>query len=180
MWWTLEMHTLVKRQINLLIITFFTWKKSAILLSALTSISVGVVKVTWKRFISLTYKSGSRCLHQSSPWYSSAFVILVTDCHLYHFHKAFHSMPHLHSVISLKRKGLHCSTVELTDPPPPLETDHKFHETYHPLHFIWWKKKDSKRCCDTTMRESIHTKDESKRGSAFAFIFGVNWPVQWM
>ena len=28
--------------------------------------------------------------------------------------------------------------------------------------------------------KSIHTKDESKRGSAFAFIFGVNWPVQWM
>ena len=28
--------------------------------------------------------------------------------------------------------------------------------------------------------ESIHTKDESKRGFAFAFIFGVNWPVQWM
>ena len=27
---------------------------------------------------------------------------------------------------------------------------------------------------------SIHTKDDSKRGSAFAFIFGVNWPVQWM
>ena len=32
----------------------------------------------------------------------------------------------------------------------------------------------SKRCCDTTMPESIHTNDESKRGSAFAFIFGVN------
>ena len=42
-----------------------------------------------------------------------------------------------------------------------------------PLHLISWKK-DSKRCCDTTMPESIHTKDESKRGSAFAFIFGVN------
>ena len=40
-------------------------------------------------------------------------------------------------------------------------------------------EKDSKRCCDTTAPESIHTKDESKRGSAFAFIFGVNWPVQW-
>ena len=36
------------------------------------------------------------------------------------------------------------------------------------------KIKDSKRYCDTTMPESIHTKDESKRGSAFAFIFGVN------
>ena len=42
-----------------------------------------------------------------------------------------------------------------------------------PLHFISGKK-DSKRCCDTTTPESIHTKDESKRGSAFAFIFGVN------
>ena len=47
-----------------------------------------------------------------------------------------------------------------------------------PLHFFTWKK-DSKLCCDTTMPESIHTKDESKHGSAFAFIFGVNWPVQW-
>ena len=36
------------------------------------------------------------------------------------------------------------------------------------------RKKDSKRCCDTPTPESIHTKDESKRGSAFAFIFGVN------
>ena len=35
-------------------------------------------------------------------------------------------------------------------------------------------RKDSKRCCDTTTHESIHTKDESKRGTAFAFIFGVN------
>ena len=29
-----------------------------------------------------------------------------------------------------------------------------------PLHWLYW---------------SIHTKDESKRGTAFAFIFGVNW-----
>ena len=43
------------------------------------------------------------------------------------------------------------------------QTLHEFHE-----------KKDSKRRCDTTTPESIHTKDESKRGSAFAFIFGVN------
>ena len=42
-----------------------------------------------------------------------------------------------------------------------------------PLHFFFMKK-DSKRCCDTTTPESIHTNDESKRGSAFAFIFGVN------
>ena len=47
------------------------------------------------------------------------------------------------------------------------------------LHFISWKK-DSKWCCNTTTPESIHTKDESKRGTAFAFIFGVNWPVRWM
>ena len=40
--------------------------------------------------------------------------------------------------------------------------------------FYFMKKKDSKRGCDTTMPESIHTKDESKRGSTFAFIFGVN------
>ena len=35
-------------------------------------------------------------------------------------------------------------------------------------------KKIAKQCWDTTTPESIHTKDESKRGSAFAFIFGVN------
>ena len=67
-----------------------------------------------------------------------------------------------------------------------------------PLHFDLIKK-DSKRCCDTTTPESIHTKDDRKekqeqkkllqllhennektretseiRGTAFAFIFGVN------
>ena len=40
---------------------------------------------------------------------------------------------------------------------------------------FYFMKKDSKRCCDTTTPESIRTKDESKRGTAFAFIFGVNW-----
>ena len=33
-----------------------------------------------------------------------------------------------------------------------------------PLHSLYW---------------SIHTKDESKRGIAFAFIFGVNWLWRW-
>ena len=42
-----------------------------------------------------------------------------------------------------------------------------------PLHFISLKK-DSKRCCDTTTPESTHIKDESKRNSTFAFIFGEN------
>ena len=42
-----------------------------------------------------------------------------------------------------------------------------------PLHFISWKK-DSKRCFHATAPVLIHTKDESKRGSAFTFIFGVN------
>ena len=32
---------------------------------------------------------------------------------------------------------------------------------------------DSNRCCDTTTPESIHTKDESKHGTAFAFIFNI-------
>ena len=50
---------------------------------------------------------------------------------------------------------------------------HEFYETCHSVTF-YFIKKDSKRCCDTTTPESIHTKDESKRGSAFAFIFGVN------
>ena len=53
-----------------------------------------------------------------------------------------------------------------------------FIETTH--HEFYFMNKDSKRCCDTTTPESIHTKDESKRGSAFAFIFGVNWSVQLM
>ena len=52
-------------------------------------------------------------------------------------------------------------------------TKHEFHETCHSITFHFMKK-DSKRCSDTTTPESIHTKDESKRGSAFAFIFGVN------
>ena len=50
---------------------------------------------------------------------------------------------------------------------------HEFHETCHSVTF-YFMKKDSKRFWDTTTPESIHTKDESKRGSAFAFIFGVN------
>ena len=41
-------------------------------------------------------------------------------------------------------------------------------------------QKDARQCCEVTTPESIHTKDESKRESAFAFIFGVNWPVQWV
>ena len=53
------------------------------------------------------------------------------------------------------------------------ETQHEFHETCHSVTF-YFMKKDTKRCCETTTPESIHTKDESKRGSAFAFIFGVN------
>ena len=50
---------------------------------------------------------------------------------------------------------------------------HEFHETHHSVTF-YFIEKDSKRCCDTTTPESIHTKDESKSGSVFAFIFGVN------
>ena len=51
--------------------------------------------------------------------------------------------------------------------------NHEFHETCHSVTSDFMIK-DSKQCCDTTTPESIHTKDESKRGSAFAFIFGVN------
>ena len=47
-------------------------------------------------------------------------------------------------------------------------------------YILFHVKKDSKQCCDTSMPESIHTKDESKHGSSFACIFGVNWPVQSM
>ena len=70
-----------------------------------------------------------------------------------------------------------CQQVQMPCPPTevmvkvPTRSLHEFHETYHSISF---HEKDSKQCCDTTTPESIHTKDESKRGSAFAFIFGVN------
>ena len=51
---------------------------------------------------------------------------------------------------------------------------------HYNMYILFHEKKDSKQCRDTLTPESIHTKDESKRGSAFAFIFGVNWPVQLM
>ena len=54
---------------------------------------------------------------------------------------------------------------------------HEFHEKCHSV-TSYFMEKDFKRCYDTSTPESIHTKDESKRGSAFAFIFGVNWPLQ--
>ena len=56
---------------------------------------------------------------------------------------------------------------------------HEFHETCHSV-TSYFMKKDSKQCCDTSTPESIHTKDENKRCSVFAFIFGVKWPVLWM
>ena len=52
-------------------------------------------------------------------------------------------------------------------------SDREIRETCHSVTF-YFMTKDSERCCDTTTPESIHAKDESKRGSAFAFIFGVN------
>ena len=64
---------------------------------------------------------------------------------------------------------LHCNVLPPVNKPAP----HDFHKTCHSVTF-YLMKKDSKQCCDTTKPESIHTKDESKRGSAFAFIFGVN------
>ena len=39
-------------------------------------------------------------------------------------------------------------------------TVHEFHANHHSITF-YFIKKDSKRCCDTTTPESIHTKDES-------------------
>ena len=56
-----------------------------------------------------------------------------------------------------------------------------------PLHFMSWKK-DSKWCCDTTMPESIHTKDESKLQFCVCFhLWGelpttinvTEWQVSW-
>ena len=52
-------------------------------------------------------------------------------------------------------------------------TFHEFHETCRTV-TSFFMKNDSERCCDIKTPESIHTKDESKRGTAFAFIFGVN------
>ena len=97
--------------------------------------------------------------------------ILTTRCHY-----RSNCMNMCHYVI-LSDPGLMEETcIEVSSKLAP----HEFHETCHSVTFYLMKKKDSKRCCDTSTPESIHTKDESKRGSAFAFIFGVNWPVQWM
>ena len=58
-----------------------------------------------------------------------------------------------------------------------------------PSHFILWKKKNSKRCYDTTMLESIHTKDESKLRFSTCFhlwceltttINVTEWQVSWI
>ena len=57
------------------------------------------------------------------------------------------------------------------------DNKHEFHETCHPVTFHFMKE-DFKRCCDTTTPESIYNKDESIRGSALIFIFGVNCLVQ--
>ena len=57
---------------------------------------------------------------------------------------------------------------------------HEFMETCHFVTILFHEKRLHERCYDTTTPESIHTKDESKHGSGFAFIFGVNWPVQLM
>ena len=42
-------------------------------------------------------------------------------------------------------------------------TNHESHETCHSVTF-YFMKKYSKRCCDITTPESMHTKDESTRG----------------
>ena len=71
--------------------------------------------------------------------------------------------------------GTHKLNQVLSDiiPIPLHKTRHEFHEILHSVTF-YFMKKDSKQCCDTTTPESIHTKDESKRGTSCAFILGVN------
>ena len=68
------------------------------------------------------------------------------------------------------------------------QSQHEFHETCHSLTF-YFMKKDSKRCCDTTMPESIHTKDESKLQFSACFrlwceltttINVTEWQVSWI
>ena len=58
-----------------------------------------------------------------------------------------------------------CGTSASAQPGNTPFTEHEFHENHHSVTF-YFIKKESKQCCDTTMPESIHTKDES--------IFGVN------
>ena len=71
-------------------------------------------------------------------------------------------------------RGRVCDAGQHLSPSTP-----EFHETCASVTF-YYMKRDSKWCCDTTTPKSIYTKDESKRSSVFAFIFGVNWPVQQM
>ena len=49
-----------------------------------------------------------------------------------------------------------------------LYSSHEFHETCHSVTF-YFMNKVSKRCCDTTTPESIHTKDE-RNYVAFYFV----------
>ena len=46
-----------------------------------------------------------------------------------------------------------------------------------PLHVISWKRLQTMLWHHNTR---VNSQDESKCGSTFAFIFGVNWPVKWM
>ena len=65
---------------------------------------------------------------------------------------------------------------------------HELHENCHSVTFYFMKKKDSRRCCDITMPESIHTKDESKLRFSASFhlwceltttINVTEWQVSW-
>ena len=84
-----------------------------------------------------------------------------------------HSHLHPFNEMLLLLRLLHWQLLTAQFPFKVAQTLHELRETCHPVAF-YFMKKDSKRYCDTTTPESIHTKDESKRGSAFAFIFGVN------
>ena len=75
--------------------------------------------------------------------------------------------------------SLACHNELLFEEMTMIDLVYEFHETCHSVTFYFMKKR-LQTMCDTKTPESIHTKDESKRGIAFAFIFGVNWPVQWM
>ena len=77
--------------------------------------------------------------------------------------KISHGLPHVSNLcreIFLAQPAFHCSS--------GLPNMNSMKLT------CYFMKKESKRCCDTTMPESIHTKDESKRETVFAYIFGVN------
>ena len=112
-------------------------------------------------------------LHPQKSFSFSLSPLFSSSKCKYFFSIVQHCLTLSYSFITRLSVGLfQCFDLHL-DPRVITECTHEFHETCHSV-TSYFLKKDSKRCSDTITPESIHTKDESKRGSAFAFIFGVN------